>query len=41
MSERIKVIINCLKKENRQLLQENKDMKECRFHAGMKCNELK
>ena len=33
MFERVKVVINCLKKENIQLLEEIKDMKECRFHA--------
>ena len=34
--------MNCVKKENKQLLEVNKAMKECWFHAGMvQCDELK
>ena len=40
--ERAKVVINCLHKENMQLQEEIKAMKECRFHAGIiQRNELK
>ena len=42
MFERVKVVMNCLKKENRQLLEQIKAMKECWFLFGMvQCNELK
>ena len=35
MFDRVKVAMNCLKKENRQLLEVIKAMKECWFHARM------
>ena len=35
MFDRVKVAMNCLKKENRQLLEVIKGMKECWFHARM------
>ena len=42
MFERVKVAMNCVKKENKQLLEVIKAMQECRFHARMvQCNELK